>query len=111
MEYPDIESSQDDSAWDSKYFDFLLELTDKNASRYEYQTDQLLAERSIEITINDIKIKYWLSRTGCYYSFGNDSFARESWSRIGWRKSLKRSGLPSFFAKSEADLLFELKQA
>lgn len=109
MDYPDIESSQDDSAWDSKYFDFILELNDTNASRYECQTAQLLAERSIEVTINDIKIKYWLSRTGCHYSFGNDSFAREFWSRIGWRKSLKRSALPGLFARSEADLLFELK--
>ena len=106
MESPDIESSQDDSAWDSKYFGFILELTDKNASRYEDQTVQLLAERSIEVTIDDIKIKYWLSRTGCYYSFRNGSFALESWSRIGWRKSLKRSALPGIFAKSEADLLF-----
>ena len=106
MKYPGIESSQDDSNWDSRYFGLILELTDKNASRYEYQTAQLLAERSIEVTIDDIKIKYWLSRTGCYYSFGNDSFAQESWSRIGWRKSIKRSALPGIFAKSEADLLF-----
>lgn len=105
MESPDIKNSRHDSNWDLKYFNLILDLIDKNASRYEYQTSQLLVEKSIEIIINDIKIKYWLSRTGCYYSFGNDSFARENWSRIGWRKSQRRGALPSIFAKSEADLL------
>ena len=106
MKSRDIESSQDDSASDSKYFYLILELTDKNASRYEYQTAQLLAEKSIKVIVGDIEIKYWLSRTGCFYSYGNDRFTRESWSRIGWRKSLKRSALPTIFATSEADLLF-----
>jgi hypothetical protein len=100
-------SFPDDADWDAKYFGLIFELAEKNASRYELQTAQLLTLKSMEITVNGIHIKYKLERRGCSYSVSEDRFSKKSWIRMGWGKSSKRRALPNFFAKSEADVLLE----
>ncbi len=40
-------SFPDDAYWDAKYFGLIFELAEKNASRYELQTAQLLTLKSM----------------------------------------------------------------
>ncbi len=54
-----------DKEWDRKYFNLILELEEKNASRYEQQASNLLIEKSLETLVNGISLTYKLDRIGC----------------------------------------------
>lgn len=105
---PNPESLRDD-AWDKKYFLLILELSEKNASRYESQAKLLLENKFFEYSLNGVDILYKLTPTGCRYSTsGNAKGVKESsWNRMGWSKSSKARALPFFFAKSEAAVLID----
>ena len=96
-----------DQAWDANFFGLVLELSSKNYSRYQSQTELLLKEKSLELTIQGQRVLYELDRVGCKFSIvkGTNDLEKQSWSRIGWRKSEKKRALPRFFAKTEASLL------
>jgi hypothetical protein len=38
--------------WDARYFGLINELAEKNSSRYELQTDELLKKRFLKIELN-----------------------------------------------------------
>lgn len=105
---PDPESLRDD-AWDEKYFLLILELSEKNASRYESQANSLLENKCFEYSLNGVDILYKLTPTGCSYYTSDDAHGvkESSWSRMGWTKSSKARALPFFFAKSEASVLID----
>lgn len=102
------DESLPDLEWDAAYFAFILELSEKNASRYEEQADQLLKNKTLHLSVNGIPVKYRLDRIGCWCEAADleNTFQKRSWNRFGWGKSAKRRALPGFFAKTEADLLF-----
>ena len=105
-----IEEVTPNSEWDDAYFAFVEELLTKNNSRYESQTFELLKSRELSLKIENVVVRYRLDRVGCSFHVSVDSgvnFSAQSWTRLGWRKSQKRQGLPLFFAKTEADLLFK----
>lgn len=99
--FPDLE-------WDAIYFALILELGEKNASRYEKQSEQILQEKTLTFEIGGVPVIYTLNRTGCWFETNNpvDRFQLKSWIRFGLGKSVKRRALPGFFAKTEADLMF-----
>jgi len=97
-----------DKEWDRKYFNLILELEEKNASRYELQASKLLIEKSLETLVNGISLTYKLDRIGCSSFIQEDKNSQKSWARMGWGKSAKRKALPHFFAKSEAEVLIDL---
>jgi hypothetical protein len=105
---PDPESLRDD-AWDKKYFLLILELSEKNASRYESQAKLLLVNKHFKYSLNGVDILYELTPTGCrYYTSENVKGVKgSSWNRMGWSKSSKARALPFFFAKSEAGVLID----
>jgi len=105
-----VSKSPEDDLWDAKYFGLILELTEKNASRYEVQTFQLLKEKFLEVETNGFVITYTIHRTGCSSSFAapEGGHGRRSWVRMGWKKSSKIKALPNFFASSEANMLLGL---
>jgi hypothetical protein len=104
----DPESLRDD-AWDEKYFLLILELSEKNASRYESQAKLLLENKCFKYSLNGVDILYKLTPMGCrFYSSENANGVKESsWNRMGWTKSSKARALPFFFAKSEAGVLID----
>lgn len=106
--HSDPESLRDD-AWDEKYFLLILELSEKNASRYESQANLLLENKSFNYSLNGVDILYKLTPSGCsYFTSENAHGVKESfWSRMGWTKSSKARALPFFFAKSEASTLMK----
>lgn len=99
-----------DTKWDQEYFNLILELEEKNASRYELQTSKLLVEKSLDTEVNGISVTYKLDRIGCscFIHEDKDKNSQKNWARMGWGKSAKRKALPLFFAKSEADVLIDL---
>ncbi len=96
-----------DDAWDKKYFSLILDFLEKNSSRYESQSEILLKNRTFEIFFEGVVIRYEITPIGCRYfaSENANGVAGSGWTRMGWRKSTKRSRLPDFFAKSEAGVL------
>jgi hypothetical protein len=106
---PDDEESLRDDAWDEKYFSLILDFLEKNASRYESQAEALLKNKTFEISIEGVKIRYEITPIGCRYfaSENANGVAGSGWTRMGWRKSTKRSQLPDFFASSEAGVLLQ----
>jgi hypothetical protein len=105
--FPDDDRSLRDEAWDENYFSLILELSEKNSSRYESQAETLLKNKTLVTFIEDVEIRYEITPLGCKY-FSSENLNGEAWSgwtRMGWRKSTKRSRLPGFFAKSEAGVL------
>ncbi len=107
----DNESLRDD-AWDEKYFSLILDLTEKNSSRYESQAETILKNKSFVISLEGVEIRYEITPIGCrYYASKNaNGVASSGWTRMGWKKSTKRNRLPDFFASSEAGVLLELPQ-
>jgi hypothetical protein len=108
----DEEESLRDDAWDEKYFSLILDLSEKNSSRYESQAETLLKNKTFVISVEGIEIRYEITPVGCRYSASENRHgeAWSGWTRMGWRKSTKRSRLPNFFASSEAGVLLELPQ-
>jgi hypothetical protein len=98
-----------DEVWEKKYFSLILDLSERNASRYESQAKSLLENKIIEVSINGIEISYKVTPLGCrfYTSQNADGIRMGSWHRMGWSKSSKLKALPNFFAKSEADVLID----
>ena len=101
-----------DETWDAKYFTLILDLSEKNLSRYESQAKILLKNKSLKVSVSGIEIRYKLTPIGCWYfaseNLGGSSY--KGWSRMGWRKSSKIKALPNFFAGSEAGVLMDLPE-
>jgi hypothetical protein len=96
--------------WEIAYFTFMDELARKNTSRYELQAQELVKNHELKLTVNKVCIQYTLKRVGCWFSVSEDAgvtFRKSAWNRFGWRKSEKLRHLPNFFAKTEADILFQ----
>ena len=108
----DNEESLRDDAWDEKYFSLILDFLEKNASRYESQAETLLKNKTFEIYIEGVKVRYEITPIGCRYfaSENANGVARSGWNRMGWKNSSKLKALPDFFAKSEAGVLLGLSQ-
>jgi hypothetical protein len=104
----DNETLRDD-AWDEKYFSMILDLSEKNYSRYESQAETLLKNKTFKISVEGVEIRYEITPIGCrYYASENANGVEVSgWTRMGWKKSTKRSRLPDFFASSEAGVLLQ----
>ena len=104
----DNESLRDD-AWDEKYFSLILDFLDKNASRYKSQAETLLKNKTFKVSIDGVEIRYEITPIGCRYfaSENANGVAGSGWTRMGWKKSTKRSRLPDFFASSEAGVLLQ----
>lgn len=107
----EAESLRDD-AWEEKYFSLILNLSEKNSSRYESQTKTLLKHKIFETSVEGVEIRYEITPIGCrfYASENAIGVARSGWTRMGWRNSSKLKALPNFFAKSEAGVLLDLSQ-
>jgi hypothetical protein len=102
----------DDVERDNAYFDLFFELEAKNAAQYEELTKRLIKEKSLVIQIDNFWVKYSLDRYGCSASISQDSgrsFSEHSWSRLGWSNKKKGKYLPTFLAKTEADVKFGLE--
>jgi hypothetical protein len=108
----DEEESLRDDAWDEKYFSLILDLSEKNFSRYKSQAETLLKNKTFVVSIEGIEIRYEITTVGCrYYASENrNGEAWSGWTRMGWTKSTKRSRLPNFFASSEAGVLLGLSK-
>ena len=105
--FQDDDRSLRDEAWDENYFSLILELSEKNSSRYESQAETLLKNKTLVTFIEDVEIRYEITPLGCKY-FSSENLNGEAWSgwtRMGWKKSTKRNRLPNFFASSEAGAL------
>jgi hypothetical protein len=96
-----------DDEWDSKFFGLIYELVQKNRSRYEIQTEQILKNGSLKVEFSGATIEFKITPTGCSYSISDDEASRTSgsWLRMGWGKSAKRKALPDYFARAEASVL------
>jgi hypothetical protein len=107
----EAESLRDD-AWDDQCFSLILNLSEKNSSRYESQAESLLKHNTFVITVEGVEIRYEITPIGCRYSASENAngVALSGWTRMGWKKSTKRSRLPFFFASSEAGVLLGLSQ-
>jgi hypothetical protein len=98
-----------DQEWDARYFGHIVELAEKNASRYESQTNELLKKRVLSVEFNGAKIEFKLTPKGCSFNT-NDSHSQQnkySWKRMGWGKSAKRRALPQYFAEAEASIIMD----
>lgn len=104
------EDSLRDDAWEENFFSLILELSEKNSSRYENQALTLLKNKTLEISFGGVSIKYRITPTGCWFYTSENvkGHSRRGWNRMGWRKSSKIKALPSFFAGSEAGVLLDL---
>jgi hypothetical protein len=103
----DEEESLRDDARDEKYFSLILDLSEKNSSRYESQAETLLKNKTFVITFDGVEIRYEITPIGCSY-YASENLNGEVWSgwtRMGWKKSRKRKRLPFFFASTEAGVL------
>lgn len=107
MSANDEEESLRDDAWDEKYFSLILDLSEKNISRYESQAETLLKNKTFVITFDGVEIRYEITPIGCrYYASENaNGEVWSGWTRMGWKKSTKRNRLPFFFASTEAGVL------
>ena len=56
--FPDDDRSLRDEAWDENYFSLILELSEKNSSRYESQAETLLKNKTLVTFIEDVEIRY-----------------------------------------------------
>jgi len=107
-ENEDNESLSDKES-DSRFFGLIENLREKYSSRYESQTQQLLNNKTIDVALNGNILRFQLDRVGCTCSviLEDNSLEKLSWTRLGWRKSHRQSGLPEFFAANEARLLLQ----
>ena len=98
-----------EAAWDNAYFSLILDLSEKNSSRYQAQMDKLIEEKFLELEIHGEKVRYKLDRVGCSFFVLSPEkvFERRAWNRFGWGKTSKRDALPNFFAKTEAILILK----
>lgn len=101
--------SLENEEWDARYFGLIYELAEKNRSRYELQTEQLLKIGFLNIECDGAVIEFKLTPTGCSFSTVDSASARSSssWIRMGWGKSAKREALPHYFAQAEASVLID----
>lgn len=106
--------SQDDTTlrddeWDARYFGLIIELSEKNASRYENQTNELLKKRVLKIEFKGESIEFKITPTGCSFRISDSHGQRitNSWIRMGWGKSAKRRALPHYFAEAEASVIID----
>ena len=101
--------SLEDKESDSRFFGMINDLREKNSSRYEIETQQLLHNRTIDVPHNGSVLRYQLDRVGCTCSIvmADNSEEKLSWTRLGWKKSQRESGLPEFFAANEARLILQ----
>ena len=112
----DFENDEEDSlraeARDKEFFSLILELSEKNSSRYESQARVLLKKRTIKVSVEGIDIQYKITPVGCSSATSRNlkGISTESWSRMGWRKSSKMKALPMFFAGTEAGVLMDLSE-
>lgn len=109
--------SQDDATlrdeeWDSRYFGLINELAEKNASRYESQTDELLKKRLLKIEFHGASVEFKLTPQGCWFCTDDPQGQRNtnSWVRMGWGKSAKRRALPHYFAEAEASIIIDQEE-
>lgn len=101
-----------DEGWDAQYFGLMTELAEKNASRYEVQTDELLKKRVLKIEFSGANIEFKLTPQGCWF-YTDDPQGRQntnSWIRMGWSKSAKRRALPHYFAQAEASIIMDQRE-
>jgi len=98
-----------DDEWDARYFGLINELTEKHASRYEVQTDELLKKRVLKIEFSGANIEFKLTPKGCWFCTDDPQSQRStnSWVRMGWGKSTKRRSLPNYFAEAEASIILD----
>ncbi len=111
-DYGDGYLTPEDAEREQAYFQFISELAIKNSSRYESQAQELVSNRKINLTLQNVPISYKLSRIGCSFSVSEDggtTFEEISWVRTGWRKSKKQQYLSEFFAQCETSVLFKEK--
>ncbi|MBU3735058.1 MAG: hypothetical protein FGM60_05585 [Candidatus Planktophila sp.] len=96
-----------DDEWDARYFGLINEFSQKYASRYETQTDELLKMRSLKIEFQGANIEFKITPKGCSYRTNDPQGQLESssWIRMGWGKSAKRKALPYYFAEAEASVI------
>lgn len=96
-----------EDGWDELYFGLIADLCEKHAARYQSQTQTLLKNKGFKVSVAGVDIKYKLSPLGCWFytSENIDGHTGSGWTRMGWKKSVKRKRLPNFFAKSEAVVL------
>ena len=106
--------SQDDATlrdeeWDARYFGLINELAEKNSSRYELQTDELLKKRFLKIEFNGANIEFKLTPQGCWFCTDDHRGQQStySWIRMGWGRSAKRKALPYYFAQAEASVIID----
>lgn len=105
MKYDDATFRDDER--EAQYFGLLSKLAEKNAQRYEVQTEELLKSRVLNIQFEGANITFKLTPIGCWFCT-DDPQGRQntnSWVRMGWRKSAKRKALPSYFASAEASVI------
>jgi hypothetical protein len=103
----DDDATLRDDEWDARYFGLISELAEKHASRYEVQTDELLKRRVLKLEFNGATIEFKLTPQGCWFCTDDPRGHRNinSWIRMGWGKSAKRSALPHYFAQAEASVI------
>ena len=100
----------DDGSAEDQFWNFASQLYIENASRYEFQAQELIKKRSIELELQGIPVRYRINLTGCWFEISdraNKEFYKKTWNRFGFRKSAKLKALPAFFALTEAGLLFK----
>ena len=104
--------SLENDEWDAHYFGLIYELAEKNRSRYELQTEQLLKMGSLNIEFDGAVIEFKLTPTGCSFSTVDNASARSSssWIRMGWGKSAKRKALSHYFAQAEASIIMDREE-
>ena len=101
-----------DQKWDAHYFGLINELAEKNAARYEVQTEELLKKRKLKIEFDGADIEFKLTPQGCWFCTDNPLGQQNtnSWIRMGWGRSAKRKALPYYFAQAEASVIFDLAE-
>ena len=98
--------------WEARYFSLIDELSKKHAARYEFQTNKLLKKHALRVEFDQALIDFKITLWGFSYQT-NDAqgqFYRNSWVRMGWRKSTKRKELPFYFAEAEASVIMDQEE-
>ena len=95
--------------WDARYFGLINELAEKNAARYEVQTEELLKKRKLKIEYSWAEIEFKLTPQGCWFCTDDPQGQQNtnSWIRMGWGRSAKRKALPYYFAQAEASVIMD----
>ncbi len=109
-DYRDEFLTQKDVVEEEKFFSLLFGLETTNISRYEQQSIELTKNRVMTTKFQNKVLVFELDRVGCSFSISQDqgkTFDKLAWTRLGWRNSVKRSGLPLFFASCEARVLLD----